>query len=404
MFLINYCNIIVIIYKRQIQLRGDTLLNLKDSKMKFYLIISSYILILGFLLYNFKTVFGFFSSGLSIISPFIVAFGIAFVINLLVKFFEKRILFFLNKSKNNFIKGTTRPLAITLSWLTIIGIIAALITFVLPELLKSVSTLAQSIPGYYKQSEDLLTSYLTSKGGSEEVHKLLQSILTMWKDLLNASTQIIGTLVSHAIEITISITTSVIDMAIALVFSIYLLANKEKLLLQTKKILYALSPSTKVADSIIEVGRLTNSTFAAFISGQCIEAVIIGTLCTIGMFIFRLPYALLIGTLVGATSIIPIFGAFLGTIPSVFIIFLISPIKAFWFIVFILVLQQIEGHLIYPRVVGNSVGLSAIWVILALVIGESVGGVLGIFIGIPLFAVFYKLFGRYVNNKIKKKI
>lgn len=379
-------------------------MNLKDSKMKFYLIISSYILILGFLLYNFKTVFGFFSSGLSIISPFIVAFGIAFVINLLVKFYEKRILFFLNRSKNNFIKGTTRPLAITLSWLTIIGIIAALITFVLPELLKSVSTLAQSIPDYYKRSEDLLTSYLTSKGGSEEVHKLLQSILTMWKDLLNASTEIIGTLVSHAIEITISITTSVIDMAIALVFSIYLLANKEKLLLQTKKILYALSPSTKVATSIIEVGRLTNSTFAAFISGQCIEAVIIGTLCTIGMFIFNLPYALLIGTLVGATSIIPIFGAFLGTIPSVFIIFLISPIKAFWFIVFILVLQQIEGHLIYPRVVGSSVGLSAIWVILALVIGESVGGVLGIFIGIPLFAVFYKLFGRYVNNKIKKKI
>ena len=192
-------------------------------------------------------------------------------------------------------------------------------------------------------------------------------------------------------------------MAIALVFSIYLLANKEKLLLQTKKILYALSPTPKVAKSIIEVGKLTNNTFAAFISGQCIEAVIIGTLCTIGMLIFRLPYALLIGTLVGATSIIPIFGAFLGTIPSVFIIFLISPIKAFWFIIFILVLQQIEGHLIYPRVVGNSVGLSAIWVILALVIGESIGGVLGIFIGIPLFAVFYKLFGQYVNNKIKKK-
>lgn len=378
-------------------------MNLKDSKIMFYLIISSYILILGFLLYNFKTVFGFFSSCLSIISPFIVALGIAFVINLLVKFYEKRILFFLNKSKKKFIKSTMRPLAITLSWLTIIGIIAALITFVLPELLKSVSTLAQSIPDYYKRSEELLTTYLTSKGGSEEVHKLLQSILTMWKDLLNASTQIIGTLVSHAIEITINITTSVIDMAIALVFSIYLLANKEKLLLQTKKILYALSPTPKVAKSIIEVGKLTNNTFAAFISGQCIEAVIIGTLCTIGMLIFRLPYALLIGTLVGATSIIPIFGAFLGTIPSVFIIFLISPIKAFWFIIFILVLQQIEGHLIYPRVVGNSVGLSAIWVILALVIGESIGGVLGIFIGIPLFAVFYKLFGQYVNNKIKKK-
>lgn len=378
-------------------------MNFKDSKLKFYILVSTYTLILGFLLYNFKTVVNFFTSIISIISPFIIAFGIAFVINLLVKFFEKRILFSMKKSKIRFVKASTRPLAITFSWLTIIGVFAALITFVFPELLKSVSTLAQSIPDYYKRSEEFLTTYLASKGGSAEFHKLMQSTLTMWKDVLNASTQIIGTVLSHAVEITINITTSVIDVAIAVVFSIYLLANKEKLILQAKKILYALSPNIKIADTILEIGKLSNITFAAFISGQCIEAIIIGILTTIGMLIFQFPYALLIGTLIGATSIIPIFGAFLGTIPAVFIIFLISPIKAFWFIVFILVLQQIEGHLIYPRVVGNSVGLSAIWVILALVIGESVGGILGIFIGIPLFAVIYKLFGKYINDRIRKK-
>lgn len=378
-------------------------MNFKDSKLKFYILVSTYTLILGFLLYNFKTVIDFFISIMSIISPFIIAFGIAFVINLLVKFFEKRILFSMKKNKIRFVRASTRPVAITLSWLTIIGVFAALITFVFPELLKSVSTLAQSIPDYYKRSEEFLTTYLTSKGGSAEFHKLMQSTLTMWKDILNTSTQIIGTVLSHAVEITINITTSVIDVAIAVVFSIYLLANKEKLILQAKKILYALSPNIKIADTILDVGKLSNITFAAFISGQCIEAIIIGILTTIGMLIFQFPYPLLIGTLIGATSIIPIFGAFLGTIPAVFIIFLISPIKAFWFIVFILVLQQIEGHLIYPRVVGNSVGLSAIWVILALVIGESVGGILGIFIGIPLFAVIYKLFGKYINDRIKKK-
>lgn len=378
-------------------------MNLKDPKLKFYILIVSYTLLLAFFLYNFKLVCSFIGYIFSMLSPFIIAFGIAYVINLLVKFFEKRILFVLDRNRRISLYSTKRAIAILFSWITVIGLFAALITFVLPELIKSVSTLAEAIPEYFKKSEILLTNYINSSGGSEQMHKLLESTLNMWKDVLNTSAQILGTVLSHVIEITISFTSSVIDIAIALVFSIYLLANKEKLVFQSKKILYALSPTEKISEKTLEVVKLTNETFSSFISGQCIEAVIIGTLCTIGMLIFNFPYALLIGTLIGATSIIPIFGAFLGTIPAVFIIFLISPVKAFWFIIFILALQQIEGHLIYPRVVGNSVGLPPLWLIVALVVGESVGGVLGIFIGIPLFAVIYKLFRKYINDRLKKK-
>lgn len=378
-------------------------MNLKDSKLKFYLLIITYTLLLAFFLYNFSIVYSFILKLLSIASPFIIAFGIAFVINLLVKFYEKKLLFPLNRSKYRLIKSSKRTLSIILSWFTIIGLFTAVITFILPELVKSVSTLTEAIPDYLKKSEELLNNYININSDSKELHRLLESTLNMWKDILNTSTEIIGSVLSHILEITINITSSVITLTIALVFSVYLLANKETLIFQFKKIIYAILPSRKISDKIIEVAKLSNITFSAFISGQCLEAIIIGTLCTLGMEVLRFPYALLIGTLIGVTSIIPIFGAFIGTIPAVFIIFLISPIKAFWFIVFILVLQQIEGHLIYPRVVGNSVGLPAIWVMLALIVGESVAGILGIFIGIPLFAVFYKLFREFINNRIKKK-
>ena len=181
-----------------------------------------------------------------------------------------------------------------------------------------------------------------------------------------------------------------------------MLASKEVLIFQCKKLLYA-HLKEKTANYILKVGRLSNETFQKFIAGQCTEAVIIGTLCFIGMLILRLPYALLIGFIVGVTSLIPIFGAFLGTIPSAFLIFIINPIKALVFIIFIIVLQQFEGHLIYPKVVGNYIGLSAIWVMFAMLVGGSLLGFVGLLIGIPLFGVIYKLLKENTNNKLISK-
>ena len=374
----------------------------KDLKLKSYIILSTYILLLAALLWNFKDVTGVIYRFFDIISPFIWAIAIAFVLNLLMKFFDHKVLKFMDKSKSKKLRASKRPLSILLALVTIIGIITVIIIFVIPQLIQSVSTLGDSIPGYLQQLELFVEKTLKSNVDSVQLNKIFTDILNMWKEILNLSTQVLTSFLSNIIDITVNVTTSIFDIFLAFIFSIYMLANKEKLILQSKKILFAFAPK-KAADKTIEVLKIANKTYASFITGQCIEAVIIGTLCFIGLTLLGLPYAFLIGTLVGVTSIIPIFGAFIGTIPSAFILFMVSPLDAVKFVVFILILQQIEGNFIYPRVVGNSVGLSSIWVTLAILIGTSLYGVVGIFIGIPLFAVFYKVFGEITNKRLEKK-
>ena len=157
------------------------------------------------------------------------------------------------------------------------------------------------------------------------------------------------------------------------------------------------------ADKVMEVASISHNKFSKFITGQCIEAVILGGLCFIGMTIFSMPYALLVSTIIGVTALVPIFGALIGTIPAAFIIFMVEPMTAVWFVILIVVIQQIEGNLIYPMVVGNSIGLSAIWVLLAITVGGSTFGILGILIGIPLFGVLYTLLSTITNSKLKEK-
>ena len=181
-----------------------------------------------------------------------------------------------------------------------------------------------------------------------------------------------------------------------------MLLNKERLQLGMKKVLYAFSKKN-YADKVMYLGRVANESFSSYIGGQFIEAIIIGVLCFIGMIILNMPYALLISVLVAVTALIPIFGAFIGTIPSAFIILIIDPMKALWFVIFIIVLQQIEGNLIYPRVVGSSVGLPPIWVMLAMLIGGNTFGLLGMLLGIPTFSVIYKVSKEFINKRLNNK-
>ena len=377
------------------------LLFFKDLKLKSYILLSTYILLLAALLLKIKLVLSIISDILDMLSPFIYAIGIAFVLNLLMKLFDNKILKFIDKSKSPKIRHMKRPLSITLSLITIVGVLAGLIIFAIPQLIESVSKLGSSIPGYAAEIEKFVENYI-SHINSEQIHTMLDKALNMWKEILNISTSIIGSFLSNAIDITINVTSSLIDLVLSIVFAVYMLANKEKLILQMKKILFAFF-NKRFAEKTVEIAKLANKTYSAFITGQCLEALIIGTLCFLGMLALRLPYAFLIGTLVGVTSIIPIFGAFIGTIPSLFIIFMVNPIKAVYFLIFILILQQVEGHFIYPRVVGNSVGLSAIWIMLAILIGSSIYGVLGVILGIPLFAVIYRVFADYTHKRLKKK-
>ena len=370
-----------------------------NKKFKENLLLGTYLIILYFLLLNIKWVTTALGNILGIISPFITAFAMAFVLNLPMKFFENKVFNFLDKEKSSFVRGLKRPLSILATFITVIGFIVALILFVVPQLAASLSTLLDAVPGYIESFEKLLNQYLSS---TEILQNIYNTLMNTWQELLKYFANFLSTSLTGILNTTVSITSGLINFILSLVLTIYMLASKETLIHQIKKILYAFL-NNAIVDKILGVGRLTNTTFAKFITGQCIEAVILGALCFLGMTIFKMPYSLLISVLIGVTALIPVFGAFIGTIPAVFLILIINPIQALWFVVFILCLQQFEGNIIYPRVVGNSVGLSAIWVMLAMLVGGSTLGLIGMLIGIPLFSVAYQLISDYTNKRLNKK-
>ena len=370
-----------------------------NKKFKENLLLGTYLVILYFILLNIKLVMAALGGVLGIISPFITAFAIAFVLNLPMKFFEEKVFDFLDKEKSSFVRGLKRPLSILATFVTLIGLIVALILFVVPQLASSLSTLLDAVPGYMNSFEKLLNQYLSS---TEILQNIYDTLINTWQEILKYLANFLSTSLTGILNTTVSITSGFINFILSLVLTIYMLASKETLIYQIKKMLYAFL-NHNIVDKILSIGRLTNTTFAKFITGQCIEAVILGVLCFIGMNIFKMPYSLLVSVLIGVTALIPVFGAFIGTIPAVFLILIINPIQALWFIVFILCLQQLEGNIIYPRVVGNSVGLSAIWVMLAMLVGGSTLGLIGMLIGIPLFSVAYQLIKDYTNKRLIKK-
>lgn len=369
----------------------------KNNKIKDYIFLSTYIILLIFFFINIKDIMNFLYKFLGILKPFIWGIAIAFILNIPVKLIEK------NLGNSKFFKGMKRSFSITLTFLFFILAITLFILFVIPQLLSSISTLMNSIPEYLSQFEKFLEVNAINNSQSQVMmQNIINELLNMWKEILKVTSQIVGTSLGYLLDFTLGITYGVINFFLALILAIYMLASKEILISQLKLIIYSFVSKNK-ADRIIELGKMCNEMFSKFILGQCTEALVIGVLCFIGMIILKMPYALLISVVIGVTALIPVFGAFLGTIPSAFIILIIDPIKALWFIIFIIVLQQLEGNLIYPRVVGSSIGLSALWVMFAMIVGGSLFGIIGMLIGIPIFGVVFKILKRVANRKINEK-
>ena len=369
----------------------------KNNKIKDYIFLSTYIILLIFFFINIKDIMNFLYKFLGILKPFIWGIAIAFILNIPVKLIEK------NLGNSKFFKGMKRSFSITLTFLFFILAITLFILFVIPQLLSSISTLMNSIPEYLSQFEKFLEVNAINNSQSQVMmQNIINELLNMWKEILKVTSQIVGTSLGYLLDFTLGITYGVINFFLALILAIYMLASKEILISQLKLIIYAFVSKNK-ADRIIELGKMCNEMFSKFILGQCTEALVIGVLCFIGMIILKMPYALLISVVIGVTALIPVFGAFLGTIPSAFIILIMDPIKALWFIIFIIVLQQLEGNLIYPRVVGSSIGLSALWVMFAMIVGGSLFGIIGMLIGIPIFGVVFKILKRVANRKINEK-
>ena len=209
-------------------------------------------------------------------------------------------------------------------------------------------------------------------------------------------------ILSSSFSLVGSVVSGIVSFLIGVVFSVYVLFQKEKLSVQAKKILYALLPEKK-ADRAVAIGKLSNQVFSSFLSGQCLEACILGAMFVIVMSILRMPYAMLIGIVIALTALIPIVGAFIGCAVGMFLIVMVSPVQAVWFLVLFLVIQQVEGNLIYPRVVGGSIGLPSMWVLAAVSVGGSLFGITGILIFIPLCSVCYALFRDFVHKRLRKR-
>lgn len=374
-------------------------LELNKRSVKRILLIITFTVLLIWGVYNHKQLGEILLGLYSLISPFVIGLCIAYIVNVLLRPVENLWMKLLNKRKGKWPEKLKRPLCLLLTILLVIGIILAIVLIIMPELRDSVASLIDMIPSYAEEVQRWWVSLSTflDKYSIDlpEFDFKPDKLIDILKDggtvLFNTTASVAG-----------SIVTAVMNFVIAFAFSIYILAQKETLKRQSMKVLTAVMKPEKL-DKLLNLLRLANKTFTNFITGQLTEAVIIGALCFIGMTIFRMPYAPAISVLVGFTALIPVFGAFIGTAVGAFLILLVKPIQAVWFVIFIIVLQQFEGNLIYPKVVGKSVGLPGIWVLVAVTVGGNAMGVMGMLISVPLCSVLYAVSREAVNNKLKMK-
>lgn len=337
-----------------------------------------------------------------IIFPFILGGAIVFVINVPMSFLEKKI--FENvKKENKAVRKLARPVSLLLTIVLVVGVIALVMIGVIPQLTKTMGSLMINITDFIPQIKIWIRDFFHD---NREIMKLVDQLQFKPDQAIKWGISLLGNGAGNMMNTTVSAVGSVVSglatFFIAFSFACYVLFQKEKLHVQIRKVLFAFLPKQK-ADAFLKVCSLTYRTFANFLTGQCLEAVILGCMFVVTLSILRMPYALLIGVLIAFTALIPIFGAFIGCAVGSFLIFMVSPKQAIIFIIVFLVLQQIEGNLIYPHVVGESVGLPSIWVLAAVTIGGNLMGIVGMLVFIPLLSVVYTIFRKVVYQRLKKR-
>lgn len=367
------------------------------------MLIITFTLVLFFLLYHFPSVLTVLGTVLMVLSPFLLGFCFAFVINVLLRPIE-RLWDRIGKKKTGKIRNRMkRPICLVISALLMSGVIFIIFFMVVPELKNTIENIIEMFPQYMEQLESSWTQFANSLAQRgimlPEITIDMDEFVKAISDFLSREGE---TFFNKTLDITTSIFTWIFNIVLGMVFAFYLLYQKENLSRQFKRLLEAFVPHKKLC-WLSELAELSNRTFTNFITGQLTEAVIIGALCFIGMCIFSMPYAPVISVLVAFTALIPVFGAFFGTAVGAFLIFMVDPLKALWFIVFIIVLQQLEGDIIYPKVVGKSVGLPGIWVLTAVTIGGSLFGILGMLLSVPVCSVLYSLCRQLVAERIRQK-
>ena len=338
-----------------------------------------------------------------VIFPFVLGGVIAFILNVPMNFIQRHLFAPERVERHKIQKKIARPVSMLIVIFGVFGIVALVMFVLIPQLGDTFSNLGSSIQAFIPKVQEWAEKLFHD---NKEIMTWVNSLKFDWNKIMGAGIDFFkngaGSVLDSTITAAKSIVSGITTFFIAFVFAVYILLQKEKLGIQAKKVLFAFVRKGR-AEAAMEVLSLTYNTFSSFLTGQCLEAIILGSMFVVTMTLFKLPYALLVGIVIAFTALIPIFGAFIGCAVGAFLIFMVDPFKAFIFVILFLVLQQIEGNLIYPHVVGNSVGLPSIWVLAAVSIGGSLMGIVGMLIFIPIISVVYALFREIVYLKLRQK-
>lgn len=353
-----------------------------------------FVVVVGILVYlalsNFGEVSARVATFVNIINPFIIGFAIAYLLNRPVNFFERKLF-----SKCRMKRGLSIFVVYMLAFL----LLCALLGLVLPQVGQSLVALANNISLYLEN----FTGYIHAL--AEKLHLSPQTtkpFLISYTDLVNRLTELVTQGLPQLLNMSVRIGSGVVNALTALISSIYMLTSKDTLVRQFRKLVYAFSPRPK-ATRFLSICAHANEVFSGFIVGKILDSAIIGVICFVGMNLLRLPYAMLISVIIGVTNIIPFFGPFIGAIPSIMILMIVDPWGAVWFGIFVLLLQQFDGNILGPKILGDSTGLSAIWVLVAIIVGGGLFGFPGMVLGVPSFAVLYALGSEFVAARLREK-
>lgn len=337
-----------------------------------------------------------------LLTPFVIGFVLAYLLNPILRACE-RMLAFLTRDRISL--RVNRVCSLILSYLFALLVLGLFFSIVIPQLASSIATLAGQISRWIFTAQTFINE-LIEKYDLQNIQNIQPDV---WNTLRSTATQMltkassyVTDAIPHVFSATMTLTSGVFDAIVGVIISVYVLLSKERFFAQCKKLLNALMPHN-VVEKLVSITHQSHEIFSGFISGKILDSCIIGLLCFAGMNLLRMPYATLISVIVGVTNVIPYFGPFIGAIPSILILFIVDPIKSIWFAVFILVLQQLDGNVIGPKILGDSTGLSAFWVIFAITVFGSLMGVVGMFIGVPLFAVIYSLIRQFCEWRLAQK-
>ena len=371
---------------------------LRDLKLKNQLIISTYILF--FLLFILKPELmpRVINKIITAFKPFIMGGIIAFLVNLPMKLIEEKVVKPLCKKNENLLK-MSRVISLIYTLIIVAILFWIFISYIVPQLADSLLSLTNNIPSYISALQNEIMTKLNNFHLLDEsvidVESIIQKSLTQIQNLINM-------FISNLLNFTIGITNFFVNLFLGIVIAMYILLSKEKLILQFKKFIYALLSNEK-CEKIIYVLQLTNNKFSRFILGQSIDGLILGVVFFIVFSLVDIPFALLISIMIPILNFIPIFGTYVGIAISAFIILMVEPTSVLLFLVLVFTVQQLDGKFVYPFVVGNSLGLSPLWILLAIVVGGNLFGIIGMILGMPLVSVIYELLSKFINKKIQKK-